>query len=311
MLTAQQIIDRRAGIGSSDIAAVCGLSGWTSPIGVWLDKTGRRVENDNNALRFEIGHALEPLIADLYTRQTGEALSDPKRVFRSAKHDWQLASPDRLRVDGNPVECKNDRYAAGEWGESGSDEVPTQYICQVQWQMDVLGADYAHIAAVLGDRFKVFTIRYDADLCEGLREAAERFWVDYVLTGTQPPVTGHEADTSYLQKRFALYESGKMLTADCDVESLAIEYAKAKEAFGHAEAAVDELGNRMRQIIGDAEGISGAAWKATWKAPKAAERVDWEAVARELGASDALIKQYTSLKAASRRFLFTKSKGGK
>lgn len=315
MLTVAQLHERRCGIGSSEIGAICGLSSWTTPIGIWLDKTGQRQEvaNDNAlSIRFEIGHALEPLIARLYTQQTGVALDDPKTVMRSAQHEWQLASPDRIRVgDACPVECKSDRYSSAGWGEEGTDEVPTQYICQVQWQMDVLGAKFAHVAALLGERFKIFTVRYDADLCGAMREAAERFWVDYVLAGVQPPVTAHEGDTTYLQKRFALYETGKMLTADVGVESLAAAYAEARAAADEAAKLSDTLANQMREVIGDAEGVSGAGWKATWKAPKAGEKVDWEAVARELGAAPELIQRHTSLRAASRRFLFTKSKGGK
>ena len=41
---------RRKGVGGSDSAAVCGLSCYSSPLDVWLQKTGRKpVTPDNEA----------------------------------------------------------------------------------------------------------------------------------------------------------------------------------------------------------------------------------------------------------------------
>lgn len=305
MLTEAQLVERRSGIGSSDIAAVCGLSTWASPIDVWLSKTGQAgPAREGDDLQLEMGHYLEPLCAARYTRVTGEQLDDPKIVAHSALRAWQLASPDRLRVTERwPVECKID-YSADGWGDDGTDQVPQQYICQVQWQMDVLGADVAHIAAILGRQFRIFVVRKDEELCQGLVQAGERFWKDYVLTGVQPPVTAHERDTMYLQQRFEKY-TAKMVEATAEHYRLALQLAAAESRFERDQEDVELISNRLRESIGDMEGISGDDWKCTWKAPKASVLVDWEAVAAELSAPDELVQKHSRLKKCSRRFLFT------
>lgn len=305
MLTAAQIIERRSGIGSSDIAAVCGLSSWASPIDVWLSKTGQAgPARDGDDLQLEMGHYLEPLCAARYTRVTGEQLHDPKTVERSPVRPWQLASPDRLRVTERwPVECKID-YSAEGWGDDGTDQVPQQYICQVQWQMDVLGAEVAHIAAILARSFRIFVVRKDEELCEGLVQAGERFWKDYVLTGVQPPVTAHERDQAYLQQRFEKY-TAKMVEATAEHDALATRLEAAKSRLERDKEEVELCSNQLREAIGDMEGINGAGWKATWRAPKPSVLVDWEAVAAELLAPEHLVAKHSRPKQNSRRFLFT------
>ncbi|HYG12343.1 MAG TPA: YqaJ viral recombinase family protein [Pyrinomonadaceae bacterium] len=306
MLTAEQLDVRRGGIGSSDIAGVCGLSEWASPLTVWLRKTGQDAGSDSLQLR--IGSHMEPLIAALYTERTGDALTNPDQVFRSGERPWQLATPDRLRVrDDGIVELKNAYMATG-WGEEGTDDIPQEYVCQVQWQMDVMGAEFAHVAAIVGRSFRLYSIRYDSDLCLALREAAERFWTDYVVAGVQPPVSANDNDRAWLQGRFASH-SDKLLIADESVEDMARRYRQARLMREAAEAEEDLAANQLREFIGAAAGVNGERWKATWKAPKPTNIVDWKAVAEELCATPDVVAKHTSPKKNSRRFLFT-WKGG-
>ena len=306
MLTAEQLEVRRGGIGSSDIAAICGLSEWASPLTIWLRKTGQDAGSD--ALQLRIGSQLEPLIAALYTERTGDALVNPDQVYRSVDRPWQLATPDRLRMaDEGIVELKNAYMATG-WGDEGTDEIPQEYVCQTQWQMDVMGADFAHVAAITGRTFRIYCVRYDECLCLALREAAERFWTDYVLAGVQPPVSANDNDRLWLQDRFVAH-TDKLIAASTVEDEMALRFWEAREAKKSAEKAESLAANQLREFIGAAAGVQGADWKATWKAPKPTNSVDWEAVAKELGASSELVAKHSKQKKNSRRFLFT-WKGG-
>lgn len=306
MLTAEQLDLRRGGIGSSEIAAICGLSAWASPLSVWLRKMGQG--ENSNALPLRIGSQLEPLIADLYTEKTGERLTNPDTVYRSDQFEWQLATPDRIRVsDGGIVECKNAYMATG-WGDEGTDQIPQEYVCQVQWQMDVMGADFTHVAAITGRNFGVYVVTRDDDLCEALRDAAARFWHDYVLAGVQPPVSANDNDRKWLQDKFASHTDKLLIATDLE-EAIAAQFHQARLQREAAVADEDLAANRLREFIGEAAGVNGSNWKATWKAPKLTNVVNWEAVAKELGASPELIAKHTGQKKNSRRFLFT-WKGG-
>ncbi len=67
---------RNQGIGSSDSAAVVGLSPYKSPLELWMEKTGRKAPDDlsdNEAVFW--GSTLEPVIAQVYGEKTGAKAS--------------------------------------------------------------------------------------------------------------------------------------------------------------------------------------------------------------------------------------------
>src|SRR5689334_22139628 len=57
--------ERRKGIGGSDIPVLLGLSKYASPYSLWAEKIGQVPpdESDDEAERFVIAHAMEPVLA--------------------------------------------------------------------------------------------------------------------------------------------------------------------------------------------------------------------------------------------------------
>ena len=60
---------RRKGLGGSDIAAIMGISKWSTPRDSYLEKQGVAVDEDNNAK--ERGRILETAIAQWYAEKNG------------------------------------------------------------------------------------------------------------------------------------------------------------------------------------------------------------------------------------------------
>ena len=63
---------RRKGIGGSDAAAVLGISPFMTARDLYYDKLGISAQSDEeNWVAKEIGHLLEPLVANIFERRTG------------------------------------------------------------------------------------------------------------------------------------------------------------------------------------------------------------------------------------------------
>jgi len=306
-LTALQLVQRKQGIGSSDAAALVGLDPWKSPLDVWLDKTGQAENVANIPMR--MGNALEPLVAELYSEKfSGIELSLSDTCFHSDS-DWMLATPDRLVLEnGTPVKIVECKTAAGwrldGWGDEGTDEIPDAYLCQVQWQMLVTGIPLCDVAALIGSRLRVYTIAMDVDLCVSLADAARVFWHDHVLARVQPAIDGSESSRRFLSQLYPA-GNGAMLTADEHADAIALKLAETKEQLGHFEHMEELYANQLRELIAEHDGVQGNAWRATWKKCKDGSRTDWEAVARELGASTAVIAKHTVAKLGHRTLRFT------
>ena len=102
MLTQQQRTDRMSGLGGSDIAAILGVSPYKTAVDVWLEKTGRAV-NDNigneNAVYW--GNVLEDVVAKEYSKRNGVKIQRVNRTIRHSDKPFMLANIDRACVVNN------------------------------------------------------------------------------------------------------------------------------------------------------------------------------------------------------------------
>lgn len=299
---------RRLGIGGSDIGAIIGLNPWKTPLDVFLEKTGQSPATEPNESMM-LGTALEPFIVKRYEEATGYKCVEQEGMY----HDGcVVANVDRIvdlgngrTQDGNIIiskkilEAKTSRH---EW----EDGVPNSYEAQVHWYMgpfeEVESADVAvYYTNGCKDPFHIFTVMRDDDVYAFLKEKAEQFWRDYVLTGKMPPPT-NEDDCRRIWAR----ESPKKVTvADAQILSAIDSIRKLKARMDEIEEEQALLYTKVMKAMGDSEILKGESGKviATWKAPKDSVEVNWEGVATALHADDKLIAQFTTIKQNSRRFV--------
>ena len=83
-------------IGGSDVAAIFGVSPWTTPLELWMIKKGRmKPKPKDNADQLEMGHLLEPIAAYWYAKKSGNYVYDDKGLYQHADHPYALANFDR------------------------------------------------------------------------------------------------------------------------------------------------------------------------------------------------------------------------
>ena len=150
--------DRTKYIGGSDIGAILGLSKFRTPFEVWMEKTGKEVQQkDSLLLRF--GSFAEEFVASEYARATGFELLHDESIYIHPTHPMMSAHVDRF-VLGNGLskpatrllECKTaNPFARGEWGEPGTDQVPMSYLCQCIWYMAITGIEQCDLAVLFGN----------------------------------------------------------------------------------------------------------------------------------------------------------------
>lgn len=138
---------RKAGIGGSDAAAVCGLNPYSSPMKVFIDKmTDEITGEDNEAMRQ--GRDLEDYVAQRFTEATGMKVRRSNYMYRSIAHPFMFADVDRLIVGCDAdLECKTaSAYNADKWAD---DNIPIHYYIQCQYYMAVTGKKAWYIAVQL------------------------------------------------------------------------------------------------------------------------------------------------------------------
>lgn len=244
-------------VGSSDAAAILGLSRWETAHTLALRKLGRLAAAEDTPL-LRLGRLVEPAVAELYTEQTGRKAGRPAcRTYRNPERPWQVASPDFL-VEGDgaeegALEVKLvNPWDWREWGEPGTDQVPEAYLVQVQHQMAVLGLPWCDLAPLVwGQRLRVYRVRRHDLLIERITRAEEA-WLDLVRQGKAPePDWRHSATLAAIQAVYGV-EEGKAADLGPAYLPLIQEWQMLGEEEKKAKAGRDAVKARLLDAMGDA-----------------------------------------------------------
>lgn len=303
MLTAEQHAIRATGIGGSEIAAIAGLSPWMRPIDVWQRKMGIAPEVEGHHM--ERGTYLEPGLVAWACKRTGRAYHPCSTTLQHPRHRRVVATPDAL-APGRTLEVKSPGWRNQDaWGESGTDQVPEYYTPQLMFEAACAGAQFADAAAEINGDLRIYSVAFDEDLFESLAEMAGKFWRDHVETGIPPPVDFSESYKDFLTRRFP-ESRGFIRPAGIAEELLAEELRAARAVRVEAEKREDEIANKIRASIGDADGIEGPWGRITWRKTKEVRKTDYRAIAEGLATPD-LIEKFTTISQGPRRLVVPRS----
>lgn len=252
-------------LGCSELAAALGVSPWKTPFQLWLEKTGRaEPPNIGGHLRVKLGVGLEDFVARLYAEQFGF------RIARSTREWLHPQLPlvghiDRRVVGekrGLEVKTALGRWTSSDWGEEGTDQVPTHYLIQCmgyllltgwgQWDLTVLMA---------GPELRTYVIQSDSLMLQMIEAGIRQFW-RHVETDQPPdPTTVTDAALRWPTANSSQVESDEE-TEQAIARLRAIR--ECQEAMDREEAT---LKTRIMAAMGEHEmlvdgyGRSLATWK--------------------------------------------------
>lgn len=300
---------RSTGIGGSEIGVLAGLSRWSSPIRVW-ERLVRGATTDDANLSTELGVELEEPVARVHAKRHGlyvrrcATLRHPQHAFAVASLDravWLEKVDTRRKVQAiedlvgadRALEVKTTSWRmAQEWGPSGTDEVPEQYLAQVVWQMGVSGLRRAEVVVYFRDdnELRSYSVPWNEELWRGLIEIAGRFWRDHVETSRPPPPDASESYREFLVRAFPA-TTGPVLRVESGtpVDRLARWYAQLKTFEKRLTAELKIAHAEILTAIGTAAGIEGEFGSVKWLRSPAKSKLDHEARANALAQYLALL----------------------
>ena len=295
MSRAAWLEERRRGIGGSDVAAILGMSKWKTPLQVYLDKRGEsELTPDNDSMLW--GRVLEPVIRQQYSERTGRSVRVPEKMLYSLDYPFMLANLDGFTDDHRVLEIKTARYG-DDWGEPGSDEIPTEYLLQVQHYMAVTGFPVADVAVLIGGSdFRLYEVPSDKELQEMVIQREAEFW-RRVVDGEPPePVTLAETI-----ERFGGSSKQSSVEASDDVIMALQALKQAKDEIKAAQDREDAAKAIVLKAMGENEAIvSRGKTLATWKIGKGRIGFNQDAFKAD---HPELYERYVKMGAPYRRFL--------
>lgn len=241
---------RRLGIGGSDVAPICGLSKYSSPMTVYLDKLGELPPLEDNP-KMKAGRVLEPLIADWFVAETGIRVMQQHFIFQHPQYSFMLANIDRWVIGQNAgLEIKNtSEYLRDEWIP---EKVPTEYMLQSNHYMAVTGADRWYVAVLIGGwDFQWRVIERDEELIQNLITIEDSFWKDHILEKSPPEVSYQ--DTNRINETFPQSnEDSYVHLLEKDYPTIK-EFLKARIDVKEAQNKEETAKNKIKMIMEEAE----------------------------------------------------------
>ena len=113
---------------------------------LWLEKTGQEMPEDlSDVWPVQLGTVTEQLNLDWYERRQRQAISRRGDVVEHYAYDWACCTLDGWIDDMQcPIECKH----VG--GREPWEVIEERYQPQLQWQMEVTGANQCALSVIMG-----------------------------------------------------------------------------------------------------------------------------------------------------------------
>ena len=167
-------LDRTKYLGSSDVAAILGISPWRTPLDVYLDKVQPRINPVDPAKQkiFTRGQRMEPYVIDILSEETGLVITKRGERYRDTEHDFLAAEIDAEAESGENIEIKTvSPFKSKEWGEEHTDSVPIHYNAQAQHGLMVTGKEVCIFGVLIGgDDFRIYKVERDDETIAAIRE---------------------------------------------------------------------------------------------------------------------------------------------
>jgi putative phage-type endonuclease len=247
-------------LGSSEIAVVAGLNRFQTPLQLWMKKTGRDTSTVDNWAVY-VGNLLEPVVGQMFEKKHPEysllknytVYSHDTIEWATCTQDYNLSYPTSSSVE-SILEIKTSGiWAKQEWDNG---EVPDFALCQLQWQLGILGHPYGYLAALIGGKeYFDKEVKFSPDAFSQLVELGEKF-LSLVKSDT-PPDANFADDLSFIRPTVKSVELNCRDLLD-EYQILTDEIKRQEDITKLKQQARDTIKNKIIQLMGDAgEGKCG------------------------------------------------------
>lgn len=265
---------RKKGLGGSDIAAILGISKWSSAIDIWLQKTNQKFDEtiENEAMTW--GKILEPVIREQFKQRTGKKVVEVHSILQNEEYRFMLADLDGLTEDENgapailEIKCVSE-YKRSEWD---NDQIPYYYMTQVMHYLAVTGLDTAYVVALIGCNSMIIReVKADQEMIAMLVACEKNFW-DKVVNCVRPEADASDACKELLDSLYRGGVSEQIVLPEEAIEFVDL-YLEASADEDSAKAKKQLASNRLKEIMGDYNSATCLGHTVSWK-PVSTDRFD-------------------------------------
>ena len=265
--TKEWVHARQFYLGGSEVAAALGESSYRTPFQLWLVKTGRKEPIVSTEI-MELGHLLEPMVAEKFSDMTGLKLRNISDPYEHPKHNFLRGNIDRQicrsdKHDGPGIlEIKTTtsyrlKHEVGLYPES--------WDYQIQHYLMLTGYEYAYLAIFERDTgifHDPILIKRDEKFIQENTARIIKWWTLHIVQDIAPePINNEDLLILYPDAK-----NGAAVEATPQVNDYYEELTKVRKKISDLELEKEVLEVFLKSEIGDSERLVLAGRDLiTWK----------------------------------------------
>lgn len=235
---------RQTGITGTEVAAIMGLSPYSSAYKIWAIKTNRIDGHVPQNRPMRLGQLIEPALLQMFTEEHPEMAVIEVGTYKHVDHPELVANPDAIAYEGDKLWIVEIKTARQYW-----ETVPEHYIRQTWHYADVFGADGIKVISYAGGIYTEWEVPFTADELKEQRKTVLHFWNELVQKDVEP-----DWDTSD-----ATYEVVRHLAKPGDPEVsidlgyLGVQLSNAQRNYDEAKGLLTQLKSATLAQMGDSK----------------------------------------------------------
>jgi len=263
----QFVLDRKLGIGGSDISPIMNLSPYSTPLDVYRDKINPEVIYEEETEDLKRGKRVERYILQEYCEVNDCKLEVNLPTVIHPEYPFMRSNIDAKVVGQNViVEAKSTKCPIAKWEEG----IPEYYRTQVAYYAMLSNADRVDVPVLFSNwQYACFTYWRDSEFEARIKEAVIDFWNNHIVAGI-PPEPSNPAE---LQVIYPKIEDAKTIKADNEIREKVSLWQEASIKRKELEKQEEKLKIEIQRFMGDAGILDSGFCKVALK-ERTASRLD-------------------------------------
>lgn len=242
---------RQKAIGGSDAGAIMKMPGsFQTPVDVFLSKTIPILEEPEENIYMKFGRLLEPLIAELWMKETGLKVRNDHKMRFHPEHRCIGVNLDRVIVasDERGTGVLEVKTANSYYRKTWEYDIPLTYYAQIQHELAVTGYNWAECALLVdGREFERIPINPNPEFIANMIQMELDFWNNHVMQWTAPPPVEEED----IYKIHKIIPEDLKLEADQDLSDKVVLLKHLQEQVKPLDKEIAELKKHLKLALGE------------------------------------------------------------
>jgi putative phage-type endonuclease len=259
VLNEQFYLDRKTGIGGSDVASIMGLSPFKTALQLYYEKIAESfdIEEHDNLRR---GRKLEKYILEEYASRTEETIEYDIPLLRHAEYPFLIGHIDgKIHGQNVIIEAKSSALSPKAW----ENKIPDYYLVQIAHYAHIYNADRVDVPVLFNNwQYCCFSYYRDEELENRIKQACIDFWQNHILKGNPPPM--QDIEDGALKYPYSNQDNN--LEADATITNKIKELVENSKQIKELEKRETNLKLEIMEYMKDAERLTApegclVSWK--------------------------------------------------